>query len=78
MPQWLLIAWLILNLALALGCLLASRPVIFKELPTEPSLSPLSPGAPLGISSKIQAQESTGNPETPNFPQKGAQEPRKW
>ena len=78
MPQWLLIAWLVLNLALALGCLLASRAVIFKELPTEPSLSPLSPGAPLGTSPKIQNPESTENLEIPNFPQKGAQEPRKW
>lgn len=77
MPQWLLIAWLVLNLALALGCLLASRPVIVKESPPEPSLSPLSPGAPLGISSKIQDPESTENLETPNFPQKVAQEPRK-
>ena len=72
MPQWLLITWMLLNLALALGCLLASRPVIFKESPTEPSLSPLSPGAPLGTSPQIQGQESTENPETPNFPQKGA------
>ena len=71
MPQWLLIAWLILNLALALGCLLASRPVIFKELPTEPSFSPLSPGAPLGISSQTQAQEPTENPEIPDSPRKG-------
>lgn len=78
MPQWLLIAWLVLNLALALGCLLASRPVIVKELPTEPSFSPLSQGAPLGTSSKIQGPESTENLETPNFPQKGTQEPRKW
>lgn len=78
MPQWLMMAWMLLNLALALGCLLVSRPVILKELPTEPSLSPLSPGAPLGISSQIQDPESTENPETPNFPQKGAQEPRKW
>ena len=72
MPHWLLIAWMIVNLALVLGCLLVSRPVIFKELPTEPSLSPLSPGAPLGISSQIQDPESTENPETPNFPQRGA------
>lgn len=71
MPQWLLIAWLVLNLALALGCLLVSRPVIFKESPTEPSLSPLSPGAPLGISSQTQAQEPTENPGAPNFPRKG-------
>ena len=77
MPQWLLIAWLVLNLALALGCLLASRPVIFKELPTEPSLSPLSPGAPLGRSSKIQGPEATENLGIPNFPRKGAQESRK-
>ena len=72
MPQWLLIAWMLLNMALVLGCLLVSRPVIVKELPTEPSLSPLSPGAPLGISPQIQAQESTENPEIPDFPQKGA------
>ena len=72
MPQWLLIAWLVLNIALALGCLLVSRPVIFKELPTE-----LSPGATLGISSLIQAQASTENPEMQNFPQETAQEPRK-
>ena len=78
MPQWLLIAWMLLNLALTLGCLLVSRPVIFKESPTEPSLSPLSPGAPLGISAQIQAQEATENPEIPNFPRKEAQEPRKW
>ena len=71
MPHWLLGIWLLLNLALVVGCLVVSRPTIFKELPTEPSLSPLSPGAPLGISSKIQAQESTENPGTPNFPQKG-------
>ena len=70
--------WMLLNLALVLGCLLVSRPVIFKELPTEPSLSPLSPGAPLGIPSQIQAQEATENLEIPNFPRKEAQEPRKW
>ena len=78
MPQWLLIAWMLLNMALVLGCLLVSRPVIFKELPTEPSLSPLSPGDPLGIPAQIQDPESTGNLEIPNFPRKGAQEPRKW
>ena len=72
MPQWLLITWMLLNLALALGCLLVSRPVIFKESPTEPSLSPLSPGAPLGMSPQIQGQEETENLETPNSPQEGA------
>ena len=72
MPHWLLITWMLLNLALALGCLLVSRPVIFEIPPTEPSPSPLSPGAPLGTSSQIQEQESTENPETPNFPQRGA------
>ena len=72
MPQWLLITWMLLNLALVVGCLLVSRPVIFKELPTGPSLSPLSPGAPLGIPSQIQAQEATENLEIPNFPQRGA------
>lgn len=78
MPQWLLWTWLVLNLALVVGCLLVSRPVIFKESPTEPSFSPLSQGAPLGISSQIQAQESMENLETQDFPQKVAQEPRKW
>ena len=72
MPHWLLIAWMIVNLALVLGCLVVSRPTIFEEQPTEPSLSPLSPGAPLGISSQIQGPESTENPEIPNFPRKGA------
>ena len=72
MPHWLLIAWMVVNLALVLGCLFVSRPMIFKELPTEPSPSPLSPGAPLGISSQIQGQESTGKAESPNFPQRGA------
>ena len=72
MPHWLLIAWMIVNLALVLGCLLVPRPVIFKELPTDPSPSPLSPGAPLGISSQIPGQESMENPEMQNFPQRGA------
>ena len=71
MPQWLFITWMLLNLDLALCCLLVSRPVIFKDVPTEPSLSPLSPGAPLGISPQIQGQESTENPEIPDSPQKG-------
>ena len=72
MPHWLLIAWMIVNLALVLGCLVVSRLMIFEETPTEPSLSPLSPGAPLGISSQIQGPESAKNSETPNFPRKGA------
>ena len=72
MPHWLLIAWMLLNLALALGCLFVPRLMKITESPTEPSLSPLSPGAPLGISSQIQVQESTENPETPNLPQEGA------
>ena len=72
MPHWLLIAWMIVNLALVLGCLLVSRPTIFKESPTEPSLSPLSQEAPLGTSSQIQGPESAKNSETPNFPRKGA------
>ena len=72
MPHWLLGLWLLLNLALVVGCLLASRPVIFEEQPTEPSLSPLSPGAPLGISAQIQGPESAEKSETPNFPRKGA------
>ena len=72
MPHWLLVAWIVLNLALVLGCLFVSRPMIFKELPTEPSPSPLSPGAPLGISSQIQGPESAEKLETPNFPRKGA------
>ena len=72
MPHWLLWLWILLNLALVVGCLVVSRPTIFKELPTEPSLSPLSPGAPLGISPKIHAPESTGKPEIQNFPRKWA------
>ena len=78
MPHWLLGIWLLLNLALVLGCLVVSRPTIFKESPTEPSLSPLSPGAPLGIPSQIQGPESTENLGIQNFPRKGAQESRKW
>ena len=72
MSHWLLIAWMIVNLALVLGCLLVSRPTIFEETPTEPSLSPLSPGAPLGISSQIQGPESAKKSEIQNFPRKGA------
>ena len=71
MPHWLLGIWLLLNLALVLGCLVVSRPTIFKKSPTEPSLSPLSPGAPLGISPQIQGPGATTNSEIPNFPRKG-------
>ena len=71
MPQWLLIAWMLLNLALALGCLFMPRLMKITEPPTEPSLSPLSPGAPLGISSQTQAQDTTENPRAPTFPRKG-------
>ena len=60
------------------------RTIIAKRQPGGPRavveespLSPLSPGAPLGTSPKIQNPESTENLEIPNFPQKGAQEPRK-
>lgn len=72
MPHWLLVSWLLLNLALVVGCLVVSRPTIFADAPTEPSPSPLSPGAPLGISSQIQGQEPTQNSETPYFPRKWA------
>ena len=72
MPQWLLIAWMLLNLALVAASLFMPRPMIFEIPPTEPSLPPLSQGAPLGISSKIQGQESTEKSGIPDFPQKGA------
>ena len=71
MPHWLLIGFLVLNLAIVVGCLVVSRPTIFKKSPTEPSLSPLSPGAPLGTSSQIQGPGATTNSEIPNFPRKG-------
>ena len=77
MPQWLFITWMLLNLALVIASLLMPRLAKITESPTEPSLSPLSPGAPLGISSQVQGQESTENPETQNFPRKEAQESRK-
>ena len=72
MPQWLLIAWMLLNLALVAASLFVPRLMKITESPTEPSLSPLSPGAPLGISAQIQGPEATENPEIPNFPRKGA------
>ena len=78
MPQWLLMTWMLLNLALVAASLFVPRLMKITESPTEPSFSPLSPGAPLGIPSQIQGPESTENPEIPDFPQKGAQEPRKW
>ena len=71
MPQWLLIAWMLLNLALVAASLFMPRLMKITESPTEPSFSPLSPGAPLGISSKIQGQEPMENPGTQNFPRKG-------
>ena len=77
MPQWLLIAWMLLNLALVAASLFVPRLMKITESPTEPSLSPLSPGAPLGIPSQIQGPESTENLGIQNFPRKGAQESRK-
>ena len=72
MPQWLLIAWMLLNLALVAASLFMPRLMKITESPTEPSLSPLSPGAPLGTSSQIQGPESTKKSGIPDFPQKVA------